>query len=207
MVEAIDGRRIDAFCKEEIFEPLGMGNTAFEPDDLIDRLATVHMRREDGNFRPFELAPPIKPEFYGMGHALYSTAHDYMRFLYMVLNRGQLDGNRILTETATDRMLANQMQYKTFQAMRTVAPLITSDVEMPEGTTHSFAFVRSESDQEGKRRAGSQGWAGVCNTHFWIDQASNMAAVFMTQSLPFLEPRFQKTYGAYERAVYLALLP
>ena len=205
MVEEVDGRRIDAFCEEEIFEPLGMSDTAFEPDALTDRLCDVSIRGEDGNFGPFELAPPPNPEFYGMGHALYSTAPNYMRFLRMVLNKGELDGNRVLSENAMDQMCANQMNGLTFQTMHTVAPPLTADVELPEGTTHSWAFVRSESDQPGKRSAGSQSWAGVCNTHYWIDPAKDVCAVIMTQSLPFVEPPLLKTYDAYERAVYASL--
>ncbi len=205
MVEEIDGRRIDAFCQDEIFDPLGMSDTAFEPDALTDRLCDVAIRGEDGNFGPFELAPPPKPEFYGMGHALYSTAPNYMRFLRMVLNKGELDGNRVLSESAVDKMCANQMNGLTFRTMHTVAPPLTADVELPEGTTHSWAFVRSESDQPGKRSAGSQSWAGVCNTHYWIDPAKDVCAVIMTQSLPFVEPPLLKTYDAYERAVYASL--
>ena len=144
MVEEIDGRRIDAFCQEEIFDPLGMTDTAFEPDSLQDRLCDVSIRGEDGVFAPFELAPPPQPEFYGMGHALYSTAPNYMRFLRMVLNKGQLDGNRILSEDAVDQMLADQMNGLTFQNMHTVAPPLTADVEMPAGTTHSWLCVRME---------------------------------------------------------------
>lgn len=205
VVEAVDGRRIDAFCQAEIFDPLDMSNTAFEPDAMTDRLAGVSIRGEDGAFAPFEMAPPPQPEVYGMGHALYSTAPDYMRFLRMVLNRGQLDGNRILSEAAVDAMLADQMEGKFFQTMTTIVPALTDTVVMPEGTTHSFGFVRHESDIPGKRRAGSQSWAGVCNTHYWIDPASDLAAVIMTQSLPFVEPPLLKTYDAYERALYAAL--
>lgn len=205
VVEAVDGRRIDAFCQAEIFDPLGMPDTAFEPDALTDRLAGVSMRGEDGGFVPFELSPPAQPEIYGMGHALYSTAPDYLRFLRMVLNRGTLDGNRILSEAAMDQMCADQMQGLTFQTMHSVAPPVSADVELPPGTTHSFAFVRSEADQPGKRRAGTLSWAGVCNTHYWVDPASDVAAVIMTQSLPFVEPPLLKTYDAYERAVYAAL--
>jgi CubicO group peptidase (beta-lactamase class C family) len=139
-----------------------------------------------------------------MGHALYSTAPDYMRFLRMVLNRGALDGERILSEDAIDQMLANQMEGKTFQKMTTVAPALSAHVELPAGSTHSFAFVRSEADEPGKRRAGSQSWAGVCNTHYWIDPARDVAAVIMTQSLPFVEPPLLETYDAYERALYAA---
>ncbi|MEM9551321.1 MAG: serine hydrolase domain-containing protein [Pseudomonadota bacterium] len=204
VVEAVDGRRIDAFCQAEIFDPLGMSDTAFEPDQLSERLCAVSIRGEDGAFGPFELAPPPKPEFYGMGHALYSTAPDYMRFLRMVLNNGSLDGARILSEAGLRDMLSDQMQGKHFARMASVAPALTADVELPADTTHSFAFVRTETDQEGKRSAGTLSWAGVCNTHYWIDPARNLAAVIMTQSLPFVEPPLLETYDAYERAVYAA---
>ncbi|MEY8828431.1 serine hydrolase domain-containing protein [Sedimentitalea sp. XS_ASV28] len=205
VVEAVDGRRIDAFCRQEILEPLGMNDTAFDPDRLADRLSAVAMRGEDGEFRPHNLAPPADPEFYGMGHALYSTAPDYLRFLRMVLNRGQLDGNRILSEHALDAMVSDQMNGLTFQPMQSVAPLVSADVEFPQGSTHSFAFLRNETDIPGMRSAGSLSWAGVCNTHYWIDPSRDLAAVIMTQSLPFLEPRFLKTYQAYEQAVYAGL--
>jgi len=207
MVEAVDGRRIDAFCREEILDPLGMTDTYFEPDALSDRLSNVSIRGEDGTFAPFELAPPPKPEFYGMGHALYSTAPDYMKFLRMVLNKGQLDGNRILSEDAVEQMCADQMNGLVFEKMVSYAPPLTADVELFDGTkaTHSFAFVRNEVDQPGRRSAGSLSWAGVCNTHYWIDPARDLAAVIMTQSLPFVEPPLMKTYGAYEEAVYASL--
>lgn len=202
VVEEVDGRKIDAFCQAEIFDPLGMTSTAFEPDSLTERLAEVSIRGEDGAFGPFELAPPPHPEVYGMGHALYSTAPDYMKFLRMMLNKGALEGNRILSEEGVASMLADQMQGLKFQRMVTAAPPITADVVLPEGTTHSFGFVRAETDTPGRRRAGSQSWAGVCNTHYWFDPASDVAAVIMTQSLPFVEERYMRTYGAFEEAVY-----
>ncbi len=204
VVEEVDGRRIDAFCREEILDPLGMKDTSFEPDAYGDRLAQVSIRGEDGHFTPHEIAPPSRPEVYGMGHALYSTAPDYMRFLRMVLNRGALDGARILSEAAMEDMLADQMQGLKFETMRSVVPPLSADVELPEGTTHSFAFVRTETDQPGKRHAGTQSWAGVCNTHYWVDPAADVAAVLMTQSLPFAEPPLLETYDAFERAVYAA---
>lgn len=206
MVEAVDGRRIDAFCRDEILDPLGMNDTAFEPDALSNRLCQVHMRGEDGNFGPFDLAPPPQPEFYGMGHALYSTAPDYLTFLRMVLNRGELNGARILSEPAWEMLCADQMGGLTFQKMISCAPPVTADVDYP-GTrmVHSAAFMRNVDDWPGKRRAGSLSWAGVCNTHYWIDPSADLAAVLMTQSLPFAEPPLMKTYDTFERAVYAGL--
>jgi CubicO group peptidase (beta-lactamase class C family) len=205
VVEKIDGRRIDQYCREEIFVPLGMRDTAFEVSaSMKPRLAAVSIRGEDGKFGPFELAPPSNPEFYGMGHSLYSTAPDYMNFLRMFLNRGEFGGKRLLKELSVEWMLADCLQGLNFRKMVTVTPAIAADCDPFPGTrrTHSFGFFRLEEDIPGMRSAGSQGWAGVLNTHFWFDPQKGVAAVIMTQSLPFMEPRFADTYVKFERAVY-----
>ncbi len=204
-VEAVDGRRIDKFCQDEILGPLGMTSTAFECEGaLAERLASVNARGEDGRFAPFELAPPAHPEFYGMGHSLYSTAGDYMRFARMFLNKGTLDGQRVLSENGVQTMLSNQIGDLRVGKLTTAAPSITADVDLFPGTpkTHSLGFLRVESDVPGMRCAGSQGWAGVLNTHFWFDSTRDVAGVIMTQTLPFAEPRFLAVYEEFERAVY-----
>ena len=205
MVEKIDGRRIDQFCKEEIFDPLGMNDTRCEVEPhMAARLAGVSIRGEDGKFAPFDLAPPSHPEVYGMGHALYSTAPDYMRFLRMYLNKGQLDGKRILSAACVDSMLANQIGSTPIPRMKTVAPAITADTEFFPGKrkSHSMAFMRFDEDIPGMRHAGSQAWAGVLNSHYWFDPKAGLAGLLMTQSLPFVEPRFMDTYERFERETY-----
>jgi methyl acetate hydrolase len=205
IVEKIDGRRIDKFCKEEIFDPLGMNDTAFEVlPHMASRLAEVNIRGEDGKFGPFDLAPPSKPEFYGMGHALYSTAPDYLKFLRMYLNKGAFNGKRLLSEAGLESMLANQIGNITIPKLKTAAPPLSADVDFFPGRkkTHSMAFMRFDEDIPGMRSAGSQGWAGVLNSHYWFDPKSNVAGLLMTQSLPFVEPRFLSTYERFEQAVY-----
>jgi methyl acetate hydrolase len=205
VVEKVDGRRIDQFCREEIFEPLGMTDTAFEVlPHMAARLAAVSIRGEDGTFGEFALAPPSNPEFYGMGHALYSTAPDYLRFLRMVLNKGTLDGKRLLRETGLDTLLANQIGSVPIARLTSTAPALTADVELFPGRkkSHSMAFMRFDEDVPGMRRAGSQGWAGVLNSHYWFDPKANVAGLLMTQSLPFAEPRFMNTYEKFEQAAY-----
>ena len=202
VVEAVDGRPIDEFCRAEIFEPLAMTDTTFEPE-APDRLAAVSMRADDGSLFPFDTAPPADPEFYGMGHALYSTAPDYLRFLRMVLSGGSLDGNRVLSADAIAAMLTDQMNGLTFEPMISASP-VSADVDLFPGVTtnHTMAFLRNEDDIPGRRRAGSLCWAGICNTHYWVDPTSDLAGVLMTQSLPFADPRMMQTYEAFERAVY-----
>ena len=205
VVEKVDGRRIDRFCCEEIFDPLRMPDTRFEVEEhMVSRFASVSIRGEDGKFADFSLAPPSNPEFYGMGHALYSTAPDYMRFLRMYLNKGALDGARILSEAGIQSMLSNQIGSTPIPCLKTVAPAITADVEFFPGRrkSQSMAFMRFEEDVAGMRHAGSQGWAGVLNTHCWFDPKANLAGLLMTQSLPFAEPRFASIYQNFERAAY-----
>ena len=205
-VAKADGREITAFCQQEIFDPLGMKSTYFEvPEAEQHRLAAVRIRGADGSFGPIEVSPPAKPEVYGMGHCLYSTAPDYLRFLRMFLNRGELDGRRVLSKMGVEWMLADKMRGLTLRRMVTSSPL-TDSFEPFAGTrvTHSLGFMRNEADIPGMRSAGSQSWAGVLNSHYWFDPTKDIAAVIMTQSLPFVEPRFLKTYEAYERAVYSA---
>jgi CubicO group peptidase (beta-lactamase class C family) len=127
-----------------------------------------------------------------------------MKFLRMFLNKGQLDGNRVLSERAVAIMLENHIGDLRIPKMITQAPPVSADVDLFPGTpkTHSMGFLRVEEDVPGMRSKGSQGWAGVCNTHYWFDPSKDLAGVIMTQSLPFVEPRFMKTYGAFERAAY-----
>ena len=55
------------------------------------------------------------------------------------------------------------------------------------------------------RSAGTLAWAGLFNTHYWIDPARRVIGVLMTQILPFGDPAAMQLYGQFERAVYDAL--
>jgi methyl acetate hydrolase len=54
------------------------------------------------------------------------------------------------------------------------------------------------------RQAGSVRWAGLANTHFWVDPAAGLAGMILMQLLPFCDERVLKTYGSFEQAVYAA---
>ena len=127
-----------------------------------------------------------------------------MRFLRMILNNGQLDGNRVLSEAATRTMQTDHMAGLRFETMHSCSPL-TADVKLPGDPVHSFIAITNRQDIAGKRAAGTQSWAGVLNTHFWVDPQNDLAAVLMTQTLPFVEAPFLKLYDSYERAAYAAL--
>jgi CubicO group peptidase (beta-lactamase class C family) len=195
MVAVADGRSIERFCQEEIFDPLGLRDTAFEPDGLRDRLAD------------HDLAPPARPEVYGMGSALYGTASDYLRLLRLILGRGELEGVRLISPTTAQLLLDNQIGDLSVPRIASHVPRISADLDwFPETRkTWTAGFMRVEQDVPGRRRAGSLSWGGLLNTHFWVDPASGIAAVFLTQMLPFCDPRCLAVLDAFERAVYREL--
>lgn len=199
VVEAADERTIDRFCAEEIFGPLGMTSTAFVLDDALRARLARAWRREGAGFAPLEIAPPERPEFWGMGDALYSTMADYMRFLRIFLG-----DSHVLTEPARTAVLANQIGPLRVSPMRSTSPRISADVDLAPGVekSHSLIGQRFETDAPDGRRAGTSAWAGILNTHWWVDPAAGRAGVVATQLLPFWDTGFVRTYDAFVRAAY-----
>ncbi len=207
MVEAAAGQRIDAYCKEAFFDPLGMSDTRFELEgDMEARLAQAHIFAE-GQWAPHEIAPPPQPEVYGMGHALYTTGPDYLTFIRMLLGGGQLNGARVLAEDTVKMYCANQIGDLSVGKMTSYAPPLSADVDFFPEQENKFSLgcLMNTEDIDGKRRAGSQSWAGVLNTHYWFDPTAGVAAVIMLQHLPFVDDNCLAIYDAVEREVYRSL--
>jgi CubicO group peptidase (beta-lactamase class C family) len=209
IIEKLDGRDVIDFCQQEIFDPLGMADTMFEPDRAIDRLAAGSLRTPQNTLTPFVVSPPAHPEVYGLGQALYGTAPDYIRFLRLFLNEGQVDGQQLLSAESVARMTRPQAGELTMPPMLTTASVFSADADLcPQSPkTWTAGFLTNITDLPGRRRAGSLTWAGFLNTHYWIDPSSGIAAVLMTQLLPFVDPQFMGLYEAFEREVYRTWAP
>jgi methyl acetate hydrolase len=55
------------------------------------------------------------------------------------------------------------------------------------------------------RSAGSLAWAGLGNTYFWIDREKDLAGVYLTQILPFIDVKSFPLYLEFETAAYRSL--
>ena len=211
IIEVVSGGALARFFAAEIFEPLGMVDTGFSvAAEKVERFAANYERHDDG-FRlidkPGESSYLKPPKLPSGGGGLVSTASDYLRFCRMLLNKGGLDGARILgrktVELMTRNHLPNQvdltgMGYLLYNKTRPEA------VSMGLGARHNLrrGGMRSQTRHDGvgfglggsvlldpaaAQILGSPGdfaWGGAASTYFWVDPREDMALIFLTQLMP-----------------------
>ena len=189
LVEVLSGDTFDEFLRTRLFEPLGMIDTYFYlPERKADRLASVYtpdgaggLVKVDGRVEGEHLiysdtysTGQFRSNFSG-GAGLSSTAHDYARFLQMLLNGGELDGVRVLSPLTVDLMTTDH-----------IGALPTSTVVQPGSAGFGLGVaVRGRPGADGE--VGSEGayyWSGFFNTTFWVDPAEDLIGILMTQVFP-----------------------
>jgi len=143
-VEAVSGKKLDAYLKDHIFTPLGMNDTAFKigPAQRA-RLVAIHARSADGTLAPMALEIPQDPEFHMGGGGLYGTAPDYVAFIRMLLNNGSLNGNRVLKPETVAMMAQNHIGELNVGKLPTAMPPFSNDPIRPSyrSATNSFCFL------------------------------------------------------------------
>lgn len=173
IVEIASGMTFDRFLSERIFNPLGMRDTFFNlPEDRQARLLPLY-RRAQGKW---EKAPTpqflnTRTYFSGAG-GLMSTAHDYLMFQQMFVNRGQLNGVRLLSPKTVDYMAMNHVK-DLYKGLR------RDDDGMGFGLT--MAVHVDEGLANARRSTGAYGWAGAFGTMTWTDPQEELACVLMIQ--------------------------
>lgn len=207
MVEAVTGKKLGAAMTETLLGPLGMKDTAFRiRPDMRQRLAGTHLRGPDGKLAPFPFEIPQEPEFEMGGGGLYGTVGDYLRFVRMILNGGQLDGERVLKPETVASLGMNHMGNCRVSNLVAAIPL-TNDAEFFPGVQKSWslAFQVNHEPTFTGRPAGGLMWAGLANSFYWIDPATSVGGVYMTQIFPFADVGSVPAYYAFETAVYDSL--
>ena len=161
VIEAIAGETLDVFLHDKVFEPLGMNDTFYRPaDSLTYRIA------------PTEIAPPRGYPLQGQvhdenayalggvaGHAgLFSTAADLSIFAQMMLNGGEYNGVRVLSDTVVSLFT------------RRTAGTRALGWDTAEGTGGAGKFLDSH----------AYGHTGYTGTSIWIDPERQMFVLLLT---------------------------
>jgi CubicO group peptidase (beta-lactamase class C family) len=178
LVQVISGVPFDDFLKQRILAPLGMVDTGFHvPETKIARFAANYGLAENGGLELIDApatsqyARPTRAPLGGVG--LVSTATDYMRFAQMLLNKGELDGVRLLGRKTVELMTTSHCK-----------PL--GDLLFEDHSGFGLGFMVLE-DVAKSRRLGSAGtysWAGSATTYFWVDPQEQLIGLLMLQFLP-----------------------
>jgi CubicO group peptidase (beta-lactamase class C family) len=188
LVELISGVPLDEYFRTRIFEPLGMIDTGFTvPADKVDRFAANYTRGRDKKPRleddPATSFYTQPMTFFSGGGGLVSTAADYLRFCRMLLNHGELEGQRLLGRKTIELMTSNHLP-----GGRDLTELATG--AFSETTYEGVGFGLGFSIQLDCTRSqivGSPGefaWGGAASTAFWIDPSEDLITIFMTQLMP-----------------------
>jgi len=186
LVEVISGQPFEKFLLEQVIKPLGMVDTDFfVPDSKHDRFAANYQAGSGGKLEMIDdptKSRYLKPRTVNSGGGgLVSTASDYLRFAKFMLNKGQLDGVRLLGRKTVELMTMNHLKGD------------MADMGMPrwsESTAEGVGFGLGFSVMINPAKAhivGSPGefaWGGAASTAFWCDPKEDMAVVLLTQLMP-----------------------
>ena len=146
----------------------------------------------------------IEAEAFGQGPRLAVHAPDYLRFLRALLRGGELDGERVLKSETVELALGDHLDGAPLpEIMRSAMPELSNDVpSLPFAQGWGLGFHLFLEDLPGLRRSGSADWGGLFNCSYWIDRASGVTGVFLTQVLPFYDARIVETAAGFELGVY-----
>lgn len=186
VVEVASGQTLDEFFRERIFEPLDMVDTAFwVPDDKRDRFAELYYRNPSTKQAAKMPASTLaeKPAMLGGGGGLCGTAADYLRFTQMLMNRGELDGVRILGPRTVDYMTRNHLPGNA-DLEEYGRPLFAETTFDGVGFGLGFSVVLDSAANKVPGSDGSYSWGGAASTIFWNDPREEMTVLFLTQLLP-----------------------
>ncbi len=208
VVEAVTGQPLDVVVKEAVTGPLGMNSTYFA---LADGHAgkRAALQAKDGSGQWADIGTVVNrtdPDWWAGGHGLYATPRDYIRFERALLRGGELDGARILRSGSVDEAFRNQIGDLDFPAeIPTADPASSGSFNIGPGWKWGYGLLLNTADVLGGRRAGSGAWAGLFNTHFWIDRTAGICASIYSNSLPFVTPEALGLYQEFETALYASL--
>ena len=205
VLERATGQNLDDLFQERIFGPLGVEGCGFycQPRDA-DRLVTNHHWGEDGGLRPVErpedsekVRESVGKQISGNGifGGVLMTPAAYTRFTAMLLNGGELDGQRVLGRKTIELMTADHLEALCGTEIDLVGP--------GYGFGFGYSVRRRIAGMAIPGSVGTYGWGGAAGTYFFVDPIENLAGLFFTHvfmyqfnPVAYLETDFEK--GVYE---------
>jgi CubicO group peptidase (beta-lactamase class C family) len=186
IIEIESGQSFPDFVKQRIFEPLGMNNTWWNvPAEYQDRRVVI----VDRDMTRFFDVPDTT--YFSGSYGLNSTAGDYLRFEQMLVNGGELFGNRLLSPR-TVRMMGSNQAGDLYEG-------ISLNIK-GQGFGYTVAVSEDPIVSNQRRSAGAFGWGGAFGTRSYTDPAEELTAVIM------LQQPYRAAQEDFENAVQQAII-
>jgi CubicO group peptidase (beta-lactamase class C family) len=208
VAEVASGQPLDVFLQRRMFDKIGMRDTHFSvPPNDLSRFAEVYgpsgsEKLANISAKVANLSSFTKPgTFFSAGGGLVSTVPDYLRFVQMLLNGGEIDGVRVLKAETVKSMLTRHTTPEQGLVYWYDPPTTFHNVK---GYAWGLA-IGIRADEAEHAVPGSPGdatWAGFINTVFFIDPKTKIVAVAMSQYLGPDEPVMTQ---ALRKGVYAAI--
>ncbi|SJZ74418.1 CubicO group peptidase, beta-lactamase class C family [Enhydrobacter aerosaccus] len=186
LVEVVSGEPFEKYLVERVIKPLGMVDTNFHvPKEKHERLAANYSPTPDGKLSLLD--DPGKSRYLAPrkvnsgGGGLVSTASDYLRFCKFMLNKGELDGVRLLGRKTVELMTMNHLKGD-MADMGT--PRFSESTYYGVGFGLGFSVMIDPAKAQIVGTPGEYAWGGAASTAFWCDPAEDMAVVLLTQLMP-----------------------
>ena len=187
IVEVVSGMKLDTYFKSAIFDPLAMDDTRFYvPKEKQDRMTELYTRDENDKLIVLEdkdikerIGAGVPPKLLLGGAGLISSMGDYEKFCRMLLNKGKLNGKRILSERAAEIVMTDQNPEG-----------FMGDPGMGHGLSGT---VNLES--------GEYSWGGAAKTSFWINPTHDLIVICFTQLFSKPSEYAQEFKAAVDRAI------
>ncbi|MFA6971744.1 MAG: serine hydrolase domain-containing protein [Gallionella sp.] len=190
LVEVVSGMKLDDYITAHVFKPLKMNDSYFfVPEGKQDRLSAVWKSDWHGKLEKvlpgphqegdYKYSPTFQTQgpktFLSGGVGMVTTPYDYFRFAQMLLNKGELDGVRVVSRKTVELMTTNQIG------------------KLYETTLHDEGWkfglgLGIQADREHNVDAGDVGtfeWAGLYSTRFSVDPKEEKITIFLSQTHPF----------------------
>jgi len=189
IIEKLTGQTLGQFMDQRIFKPLKMNDTAFSTGpSKANRLAAVYVfDKEKGKIViPTELFGGRMPDYSkppameSGGGGLVSTTMDYARFSQMILNKGELDGVRLLSPASVELMGTNVIPKNVLLNTNGTSG---SRFNEAVGFGLDFMVVKDARAAGTLQGDGTMSWGGAAGTWFWVDPTNDIIFVGMIQRL------------------------
>ncbi|MDH4145953.1 MAG: beta-lactamase family protein [Acidimicrobiia bacterium] len=188
LCEVLAGKPLDEVLAERVLGPLGMTDTSFSVAEAdVERLSANYAWTPDEPLALFD-APATSsyltpPTFLSGGGGLVSSAADFLRFMTMLVNRGELDGVRVLGRKTVEYMTSNHLPGGVDLAA--MGQKVFSEISY-DGIGFGLGFsVMLDPARAGViGSVGEHGWGGAASTMFWVDRSEELCGLLLTQLMP-----------------------